>query len=35
MLALNVEDSAATRSWGARARELAECIDDRETSCMR
>jgi DNA-binding CsgD family transcriptional regulator len=31
MLALNVEDSAATRSWGARARELAECIDDRET----
>ncbi|MGA7988970.1 MAG: AAA family ATPase [Candidatus Dormiibacterota bacterium] len=31
MLALNVEDTAATRYWGAKAQELAERIDDRET----
>jgi DNA-binding CsgD family transcriptional regulator len=31
MLALNIEDTAATRSWGAKALELAERIDDRET----
>jgi DNA-binding NarL/FixJ family response regulator len=31
MLALNVEDTAATRSWGAKAQELAARIDDPET----
>jgi DNA-binding CsgD family transcriptional regulator len=31
MLALNIEDMAATRHWGAKAQELAERIDDRET----
>jgi DNA-binding CsgD family transcriptional regulator len=31
MLALNVEDTAATLHWGAKAQELAERIDDRET----
>ena len=31
MLALNVEDAAATRDWGRRALDLAERIDDRET----
>ena len=31
MLALNIEDTAATRDWGRRALELAERIDDRET----
>jgi len=31
MLALNVEDTVATRYWGAKAQELAERIDDRET----
>jgi DNA-binding CsgD family transcriptional regulator len=29
MLALNVEDAVATRTWGAKAYELAEQIDDR------
>ena len=29
MLALNVEDAVATRTWGAKAHELAEQIDDR------
>ena len=31
MLALNVEDTAATLDWGGKAQELAERIDDRET----
>ena len=31
MLALNVEDTAATLDWGRKAQELAERIDDRET----
>ena len=31
MLSLNVEDTAGTRRWGAKAQELAERIDDRET----
>jgi DNA-binding CsgD family transcriptional regulator len=31
MLALNVEDTAATLDWGGRAQEFAERIDDRET----
>jgi len=31
MLALNIEDTVATRYWGAKAQELAERIDDRET----
>jgi DNA-binding CsgD family transcriptional regulator/tetratricopeptide (TPR) repeat protein len=31
MLALNVEDTAATLDWGARAQALAERIDDRDT----
>ena len=31
MLALNVEDTAATLDWGAKAQELAERLDDRET----
>src|SRR6202035_2315354 len=31
MLALNIEDAAAARHWGAKAHELAERIDDRQT----
>jgi DNA-binding CsgD family transcriptional regulator/tetratricopeptide (TPR) repeat protein len=31
MLALNVEDTTATRDWGGKAQQLAERIDDRET----
>ncbi|HVC05702.1 MAG TPA: AAA family ATPase [Candidatus Acidoferrales bacterium] len=31
MLALNIEDTAATRFWGGKALELAERLDDRET----
>jgi DNA-binding CsgD family transcriptional regulator len=31
MLALNVEDTAATSDWGGKAQKLAERIDDRET----
>jgi DNA-binding CsgD family transcriptional regulator len=31
MLALNVEDTAGTRDWAAKAQELAERLDDRET----
>jgi len=31
MLALNIEDTAATLDWGGKATDLAERIDDRET----